>query len=164
MLAALSRGADVQMFETLHALAKASRDPLAKAQLYGLLADVADPVLADKVLALSITAEPPSNSGPRLIQSVANLHPDAAWAFSQAHMTEIAKGFDSLTRSTFLPRVAGKSKDARRADELLAYAAKNIPADAQGEVRVAVSRIRTAAEVKAKRLPEVNAWVAAHGG
>jgi aminopeptidase N len=164
VLLALARGADAQMFETLHSLAKASRDPLEKAQLYGLLAYVADPALADRVLALSITDEPPSNVGPRLIQAVADLHPDAAWTFGLAHMGEIAKGFDSLTRSTFLARVAGRSKDARRADELLAYAAKNIPADAQGEVRVAVARIRTSAQVTATRVPEISAWVTAHGG
>jgi aminopeptidase N len=163
-LLALARGADDAMFETLHGLAKASRDPLEKAQLYGLLAYVADAALADRVLALSITDEPPSNVGPRLIQTVADLHPDAAWTFGLAHVGEIAKGFDSLTRSTFLARVAGRSKDARRADELLAYAAKNIPADAQGEVRVSVARIRTAAEVTTRRVPEISAWVAAHGG
>jgi aminopeptidase N len=162
VLLALARGADAQTFETLHTLAKTSRDPLEKAQLYEMLASVLDPALAQQVLALAITDEPPSNAGPRLIQIVANMHPDAAWTFSESHLSEIAKGFDSLTRSTFMPRVAGNSHEARRADELLAYAARNIPPDAQGGVRTAVARIRTAAEVKAKRIPEITAWVAAH--
>ena len=163
-LLALSRGADAQTFDQLLALARASKDPLEKQQIYSLLAYVQDPALAQNVLDLSITDEPPSNLGPRLIGAVANAHNDMAWTFAQAHMAEISKGFDSLTRSTFMPRLAGRSHDARRADELLAYAAKNIPPDAQGDVRVAVARIRYAAEIKEKRMPDVSAWMAAHGG
>jgi aminopeptidase N len=163
-LLALARGADASTFQALLGLARASRDPLEKQQFYSLVATVQDPALADQVLALAITGEPPSNTGPRLIGTVADLHPDKAWTFSQSHLDEIAKGFDSLTRSTFLPRIASRSNDARRADELVAYADKNIPADAQGEVRVAVARILYGAEIKEKRVPEISAWVAQHGG
>ncbi|HEX5379096.1 MAG TPA: M1 family metallopeptidase [Phenylobacterium sp.] len=163
VLLALARGADAETFDRLRALARASRDPLEKQQFYSLLAHVQDPVLARQVLELSITDEAPNNVGPRLIGTVANEHPDLAWAFSQAHLAEISKGFDSLTRSTFMPGIASRSRDARRADELAAYAAGAIPADAQGEVRVAVARIRYAAEIKEKRTPEIAAWVAAHG-
>ena len=164
VLLALARGADAQTFETLHALARATTDPLAKAQSYGHLAYVQDPALAQKVLDLAISDEAPTAQGPRLIQAVSYAHPDLAWTFTLAHMAEISKSFDSLTRSTYVPRIASSSHDARRAGDLLAYAAKAIPADAQGEVRVAVARIRYAAEVKEKRLPEVTAWLAAHGG
>jgi len=45
--------------------------------------------------------------------------------------------------------------------ELQAYATKNIPPDAQGEVKVALSSIRNGAEIHAKRLPQIDAWIAA---
>ncbi len=163
-LLALARGADAQTFDALLAIARATSDPLAKAQAYSRLAYVQDPALAQRVLDIAVADETPTALGPRLIQAVSFAHPDLAWSFALAHMAEISKSFDSLTRSTYAPRIASSSHDARRADELEAYAAKAIPADAQGEVRVAVARIRYAAEVKEKRLPEISAWLAAHGG
>ena len=163
VLASLARGADATMFDALRAAAKASPDPLAKEKIYEALAGARDIELAARVLALAITDEPPSGTGPRLIQAVASEHPDLAWRFSLEHMDAIAKGFDSLTRTTFAPRVAQTSSDPRRAEELEAYAAKAIPANAQGEVKVAVARIRYAAELKQKRAPEISAWIAAHG-
>ena len=164
VLASLARGADAAMFDALQAAAKATPDPLAKEKIYEALAGVRDSDLASRVLALAITDEPPSGTGSRLILAVAVEHPDLAWRFSVEHMDIIAKGFDSLTRTTFAPRVAQTSSDPRRAEELQAYAAKAIPANAQGEVKVAIARIRYGAELKQKRAPEISAWIAAHGG
>ena len=162
LLPGVAHGADAATFETLRGLAKASRDPLEKQQLYRLLAGVQDEALAQKVLDLAITDEPPTSVGPLLIRAVAAQHPDLAWRFTLANLQIISKGFDSLTRSTFVPRVASWSNDAARATELLAYAETSIPPDAQGPVKVAVDRIRYGAEIKARRVPEINAWLAAH--
>ena len=162
VLASLARGADAPLFEILLAQARASRDPLEKEKLYAALAGAHNEGLASHMLDLAITDEAPSGLGPRLIQAVALDHPDLAWRFSLEHMDAIAKGFDSLSRTTFAPHVAEASSDARRAEELQAYAAKALPADAQGEVKVAVARIRYAAELKQKRAPEISAWIAGH--
>jgi aminopeptidase N len=163
MLVSLTHGADAPLFDTLLARARATRDPLEKEKLYEALASVRDDVLAARVLGLALSDEIPSGLGPRLIQTVAAEHPDLAWRFSLEHMATIARGFDSLTRTTFSPHIAEASSDPRRADELVAYAATAIPADAQGEVKVAVARILYAAELKQKRAPEISAWIAAHG-
>lgn len=112
------------------------------------------------MLELSLTAEPPANLGPRLIGDVAEGHPDLAWRFVLAHETELGRSLDALARTTFVPRIAAASTDPRRADELLTYAEKNIPADARGEVNVAIARIRQSADIASKRLPEVDAWIA----
>jgi aminopeptidase N len=163
MLASLTHSADAPLFDTLLAQARATRDPLEKEKLYEALANVRNDVLAARILDLALSDEIPSGLGPRLIQTVAAEHPDIAWRFSLEHMETIARGFDSLTRTTFAPHIAEASSDPKRADELLAYAATAIPADAQGEVKVAVARILYAAELKQKRAPEISAWIAAHG-
>ncbi|WP_421931957.1 M1 family metallopeptidase [Phenylobacterium sp.] len=163
VLPGVVQGADAATFETLRGLARASRDPLEKQQLYELLAGVQDAALAQRVLDLAITDEPPTNVGPRLIAGVSNEHPDLAWRFTLANLPAISKGFDALRRNSFVPGIAGRSKDAARAEELLAFAAANIPADAQGDTKVAVARIRYGAEIKARRVPEISAWIAAQG-
>jgi hypothetical protein len=63
-----------------------------------------------------------------------------------------------------VPRVAEGSNDPKLAEELRAFALKNIPPDAQGEVQVALARIRNNADIQGRRLPQVDAWINQHAG
>ncbi len=155
-----ARAADPQTFQTLLTLAKAAKDPLERNELYIDLAAVEDETLAAQVLALSITDEAPTNMAPVLVREVAAVHPALAWRFTMDNVTTITRNLDTLNRSTFLPRVAQASNDPKMVAELTAYAAKNIPPDAMGEVKVAVSRIRNNADIQARRLNQIDAWIA----
>jgi aminopeptidase N len=117
-------------------------------------------LLAGQVLALAITDEAPSGMAAGLVRRVAIVHPDLAWRFTLANLPVLNRVLDTLNRSTFVPRIASTSSDLKVATELQAYAAKNIPPDAQGEVRVALSKIRNGAEIRAKRVPQIDAWIA----
>lgn len=161
VLVAVARNADPATWEAMHQMARGARDPLEKQRLYEALASVSDPALAERVMRLALTDEPPANMGPNLILANAGEHPDLAWRFVLSHQSELARDLDALQRTTFVPRVASASADPQRAEELLSYAEKNIPADARGEVTVSVTRIRQSAEIASKRLPEVDAWIAA---
>jgi len=161
VLVGRARTADAATFQDLHDLARGARDPLEKEALYNSLTAVEDPVLAAQVLALAITDEAPSNTAPFLVQKVSAIHPDLAWRFVLANMPVITRSLDALNRSTFVARIAGSSNELKRAEELQAYAAKNIAPDAMGEVKVALARIRNAADIRAKRLPQIDAWIAA---
>ncbi|MGA0604540.1 M1 family metallopeptidase [Phenylobacterium sp. VNQ135] len=157
--ATVARAATPAEFDALLALARRTSDPLERQRIWTDLAAVNDPALAQRMLELAITDQPPSNTGSRLVQAVAAGHPDLAWRFSLANLPQITRSTDALTRSSFAPNIAGYSHDPKRAEELEAYARQNIPEDAWGEVRVALSRIRTAAEIREKRLPGVDAWL-----
>jgi aminopeptidase N len=160
VLVGTARTADAATFQALHDLARAASDPLERQALYTGLTAVEDPALAAQVLALAITDEAPSNTAASLVQSVSAIHPDLAWRFTLANLPAITRSLDALNRSTFVARIAGRSNDLKRAEELQAYAAKNIAPDAQGEVKVALARIRNAADIRAKRLPQIDAWIA----
>jgi aminopeptidase N len=160
VLASVAHSADPATFQKLHDLARAARDPLEKQALYSELTTVEDPLLAGQVLALAITDEAPSGMAAGLVRRVAVVHPDLAWRFTLANLPSLNRALDTLNRSTFVPRIAATSTDLKVATELQAYAAKNIPPDAQGEVRVALSRIRNGAEIRAKRVPQIDAWIA----
>ena len=159
-----ARAADPQTFQTLRSLAKAAKDPLERNELYIDLAAVEDETLAAQVLALSITDEAPTNMAPVLVREVAAVHPALAWRFTMDNVATITRNLDTLNRSTFVPRVAESSNDPKMVAELSAYAAKNIPPDAMREVKVAVSRIRNNADIQARRLTQIDAWIAEKRG
>ena len=160
VLVGAARSADAATFQALHDLARAARDPLEREDLCTNLTAVEDEGLAAQVLAIAITDEAPSNLSASMVRDVSTVHPDLAWRFTLANLAAINRGLDSLNRTMFVPRIAANSKDLKRADELEAYAATHIAADAQGEVKVALSQIRSAADVHDRRLPQIDAWIA----
>jgi aminopeptidase N len=160
VLIGAARSADADTFQALRGLARAARNPLERNELYIDLAAVEDEALARQVLALALTDEAPTNFAPLLVREVANVHPELAWRFTLANLPAITHNLDALGRSTFVPRVAAASNDPKLAAELSAYAAKNIPSDAFGEVRTTLANIRNNADIQARRLPQVNAWIA----
>ncbi len=155
-----ARSADSQTFQAIRDLAKAARDPLERNNLYVELSAVEDDALAAQVLALSITDEAPTNLAPVLVREVAATHPALAWRFTLDNLAAITRNLDTLNRSTFVPRVAASSVDPKMVRELTDYATKNIPTDARGEVAVSISRIRNNVDIQARRLPQVDAWIA----
>ncbi|THD58064.1 M1 family metallopeptidase [Phenylobacterium sp.] len=164
VLVGAARAADPETFRAIRALAKAAKDPLERNDLYIDLAAVDDEALAGQVLALSITDEAPTNLAPVLVREVAAVHPQLAWSFTLSHLPAITNTLDTLGRSTFVPRVAEGSNDPKLADQLKAFAAKNIPPDAQGQVQVALARIHNNADIQARRLPQIDGWIAQHAG
>lgn len=163
VLVGAARAADAPTFQAIRALARAAKDPLERNDLYVDLAAVEDEALAKQVLDLSITDEAPTNLAPALVREVSAIHPHLAWRFTLANLPTITRTLDTLGRSTFVPHVAEGSNDLKLADELRAFAARNIPPDAQGEVQVALARIRNNADIQARRLPQVDAWIVGHG-
>jgi aminopeptidase N len=159
-----TRAADPATFQTLRNLAKAAKDPLERNELYIDLAAVEDEILAAQVLALSISDEAPTNMAPVLVREVAAVHPALAWRFTMDNVAVITRNLDTLNRSTFVPRVAQSSNDPKMVAELSAYAAKNIPPDAQREVKVAIARIRNNADIQNRRLTQINSWIADRRG
>ncbi len=159
-----ARAADPQTFQALRDLAKAAKDPLERNELFIDLAAVEDEALAGQVLALAITDEAPTNMAPVLVREVSAVHAALAWRFTMDNLATITRNLDTLNRSTFMPRVAEASTDPKMMAELAAYAAKNIPPDAQGEVKVALARIRNNADIQARRLNQIDAWIAEKRG
>ncbi|WP_372786407.1 M1 family metallopeptidase [Phenylobacterium sp.] len=159
VLVGTARSADAPIFTALRGLARAARDPLERNELYTDLATVEDETLAHEVLTLALSDEAPTNFAPLLVRDVAAEHPALAWRFTLDNLPAITRNLDALGRSTFVPRIAASSNDAKLAAELAAYAAKNIPPDAQGEVRIALAQIRNNVDIQARRLPQINAWI-----
>ena len=163
VLQIVARHADAATWDQLHALAQKATDATDRTRLYRDLGDSLDPVLADRALALALTKEPPPTDAPVIIAAVGRNHPEKAFAFAMAHRAQVEPMIEPTSRTSFFTRLAANARSAAILPQLNAFAA-TAPASARGEVTKAVASITYRLEVIAKRLPQVDAWIAAHPG
>jgi aminopeptidase N len=155
--------ADAATWEELHSLAKAASSNLEKRQLYRLLAAAHDKGLAQKALDLSLTDEVPATARPALLGAAAGYYPEMALDFFVAHQDAYIALLEPASRSRFAPRLASEARDTGIIAKLDAYAAKYIPETARGDVVKAEGNINEHAAIRKQRLPQVDAWLKAHG-
>ncbi|HEX4710250.1 M1 family metallopeptidase [Phenylobacterium sp.] len=155
--------ADAATWDQLHALAQQATDPTDKTRFYRYLGISHDPALADRALALALTKEPPPTDAPELISGVSENFPDKAFDFAIAHRAAVDAMVEPTSRTSFFANLGGAARDPGMAAKLRAFAA-TVPPSARGEVAKALASINYRLEVVSKRLPEVDAWLAAHPG
>ncbi|HKR90339.1 MAG TPA: M1 family metallopeptidase [Phenylobacterium sp.] len=160
--AVVARQADPAAWEQLHGLARKATDTKERSRLYRLLGAAKDPALADRALALALSGEPPPTTAPAIMASVAGLYPDKAFDFAIAHRAQVEALLEPTSRTIFFTNLARGSRDPAMAKKLEAFA-KTIPASSAGEVRKAADEIRHR-QAFAKRLSEVDRWLAANPG
>ncbi len=160
----VSDHADAATWEQLHGLAKAASSNLEKRQLYGLLASAHDKTLAQKALDLSLTDEVPATTRPAMLGASSEYYPEMALDFFIAHQDAYVALLEPASRSRYAPRLASSARDTAIIAKLDAYAAKNIPASARGDVVKAEGSINEHAAIRRQRLPQVDAWIKANGG
>ncbi len=154
--------ADAATWDQIHDLAKAAKSNLEKRGLYVLLAQAHDRNLASKALKLSLDDEVPVTTRPALPSAVSYYYPDMAVDFVSANDDVFEKLLEPDNRAGYVPRLASSSRDLSMIPKLDAYAAQHIPATARGAVVKAEGIINENAGVREKRLPDVDAWLAAH--
>ena len=157
----VGHSADQSTYDQLHALAKQATSFEDKQRYYNAMASAQDPALAQQTLALSLTDELPSPFNAFLVYGVAGggEQPALAWDFVQQHQKELDSRLDFSSRLSFVPNLMGMFTDPARADELLAYSKASLPPDAKRSVDRAVGRIRSAAALKQRELPRIDAWL-----
>jgi len=162
ILGTVGYAADEATWTRLVEKAGAAKSPLEQRQYLNALARVKDEALARKSLDLFLTEATPKQLTPGLIASVAGEHPDLAWNFYLANREAVDARLDPLQRLDYPPNLAAASGDAKRVQELQAFAAANLPKDAEKSVKEAISAIEYAVQVKS-RLPEITRWIARDG-
>ena len=154
--------ADSLLWEQLHAKALAETSSMIKDNDYLALATAIDPALAQRALDLALTDEPNPTISAAMIEAVANHYPDMAFDFCMNHLEHINKLVDSNSRSRYIPRIATESADPAMKTKLQNYAKNNLAKTAWGDTKTALAAINYQIYIRQKRLPEVNAWLAAH--
>ena len=162
VLAIAGSKADTKTFDQLLTLAKNAKSPREQRTYLGALADVEDEALARRAIDIFFDKEiTPVQLAPRLFAQLAGEHPRMIWDYYLANREQVDALLDPLENLRFGPRLASASSDPAVADELEAFAAENLPADANATVATAAARIRYSASVKEKQLPQLVEWLEA---
>jgi aminopeptidase N len=154
--------ADAATWDQIRALAKTAKTQLERREYHTLLGLAEDPVLAQRALDFALSGEPEVTTAPGIIAAVAERHPAMAFDFAEAHWDQISKFLEPTTIAGAMPRVLTNATDPALIPRLDAFAAAHIPAGARQDVLKTDATIRYLSQVRAKRLPEVDAWLAAH--
>jgi len=163
VLAIVAANADEKTWETIHQKAKESKDSTDRSRLYGYLGASHDPALADRALALALSSEPTPTESPRIIMAVSGVYPDRAFDFAVANSAKVDELLEPTSRTSYYAELATTSRDAGMLAKLGKLSA-NVPASSRGEIEKAVSSIRFRLDVIARRVPEMERWLAANGG
>jgi puromycin-sensitive aminopeptidase len=162
IMSVIALHADAATWDKLHAAAQAEKSPMIKDQMYHLISTSKNPELANRALELAMTDEPGVTNSAGMLDQVARLYPDTTFDFAIAHLTQVEKFVDGSSRSRYIPRLAGESSDPAMIDKLNAYAKAHLAASALGSTKTALANINYHANVRIQRLPEIDAWLAAH--
>ncbi|NYE59698.1 aminopeptidase N [Duganella sp. 1224] len=162
ILGVIAANADVATWDQLRAAAKAEQSNLIKSQLYDLLGAASDKALAQRALDLALTDEPDATAGASIISHVASNHPDLAFDYALSHREQVEKIVDGASRSRYFPGLGRRSADPAMIGKLQAYAKDNLPPEAQGDVKRAISAIEYRIKVRTQRLPQITDWLKQH--
>jgi aminopeptidase N len=155
------RHADAAIWAQLKALAESALASEEKFRYYGALAQARDPALAARSLALALAPDVPQLARRDILRDVAAAgHVRMAWAFAQEHADQLLADTTRYAGGRMLARVVDTSAWATTADELEAFVAARLPADALVDARRAGDEIRTRARLKARLLPQLEAALA----
>jgi len=162
MLTIMATAADAQIFSDLRDLADKAGSALERQEYLNLLAMARDPALAGQALDLSLSPQTPATEGLNMIKTVGQRHPDQALEFIFAHPDEIRRRLDAKSATRFVPGVASQSFDLQTVKKLDAYALVNLPDTAHRVIAAAQSAVQINHAQRARRVPEIDRWVAQH--
>jgi len=158
-IAVVAQHADRATWDKLRASAKAASEPIEKQRLYEALGRALDPALASRALALTLTDEIPHVYASNVISTAADEHPELAFDFAVEHEKQVLDLVDATWRSSFIPELAETSAQPAVVDRVRGYAERSIPADARQTADRVMAAITFHADVKARQLPELEAWL-----
>ena len=164
VLGIVARNADAATWDRLHALARKETTSLLRDQYYGLLASAKDPALAQRALEMALTDEPGATNAADMIARVAEEHPEMAFAFAVAHRAQVDQLVDSTSRARYYPGLAAGSVDPAMVGKIRSFAEAHIAPTSRRDTETVAAGIETRIKLRAKRLPQVDAWLQRQGG
>ena len=79
--------------------------------------------------------------------------------FAVAHEKQVLDLVEATSRQAFIPELAQNSAEPTMVDQVRSYAERSVPKDARQEAERVIADITFHAEVKARQLPALEAWV-----
>jgi aminopeptidase N len=149
-------------FDALLTRAKAAQDPLEKIHVLRAMALATDPSLSARMVDIALGPDAPAGSSGELLDIAGTENPDSVWRALALHLAKGPLPMDQLERWYYIPRIAARSADPTRIDDVRHYGEQDMPADARRPIDAAVASIKLNERVKAGALPDIDHWAASH--
>ncbi|MCF8505346.1 MAG: M1 family metallopeptidase [Caulobacter sp.] len=156
-LTVVAMHADAATWERLRQMALASTNALEKQQIYGVLGETRDRILAQRTLVLALGAEPPTTLRQNILRGPSANFPAMTWAYLKANKARADALFAPGSMVGMLPRITGGWADEAIANEALAMA--KAEGGAPPRLKASLSAAVYRAKVRRERLDEISAWV-----
>ena len=153
---------DANTWETIHQLAKNSKNATERSNFYRLLARTEDKALLTKTLDLALTSEPGATVSPGMIQAVAGSDPELALDYVLANHDRVMKLVDVSSRGQFIARLGSGSRELATIAKLDAYAKKYLAPTDRTSIDETIAQIRARLDRDPRVKREAAAWVMAN--
>ncbi len=152
---------DRATYDTLLALARKSTVTNERLRYYFAAASARDAALANVTLALALTDEAPGTIVTGLINAVAasGEQPDLAWNFVRTNFDTLLAKQGPQFRDQFIANFMTNFSDGGHAAELAAFAPVQATSGGRVMAARALETIAISADLKARALPLVDAWI-----
>jgi aminopeptidase N len=164
VLRIVARHADAATWDALHRMAQKETSSMIRDHDYLLLATAKDATLAQRALDMALTDEPGATNSASMISLASYDHPDLAFDFAVAHRERVDTLVSTGSRARYYPYLGMHSDDLKMVDKIQAYADRYLAPTSRRDADVAIAAIRTSAKLRAQRVPQIKAWLAAWKG
>ena len=161
-LSIVAAHADTAMFAALLDKARQTVDPLEKQHVFNALSGVADPGLARRMTEIAMTDQVPAGTASTLIAGLAVRHPDMVWQVVALKLEDGSLSISKADRWSLARYIARNSADPQRVNDLEAFVARNVPAEARRPFLQTMASIHHNQHLATQVLPQIDAWIRAH--
>ncbi|MEG3143854.1 M1 family metallopeptidase [Sphingomonas sp. RT2P30] len=164
ILGTFARNATPAEWETLLAITRAEKNPVARNGYVRLLGSAKDDALATRALGLLHGDELTTPQKASLLATIASRHPDMAFDFAVANL-DLVNGFlETSTRAGFVVGLAAGSNDPAMPAKVTAFAEKNLPEASRGGAKRTLALIETRRQAAERLKPAVSSWLGGGAG
>ena len=158
----IGRTANDETWTRFHQLALKTTSAEHRREFYNALASAHDPALAAKTLTLALGSELPPHDAAGLVSrvAIAGEQPHQALSFAQKNLRPLLSKLAAHQANDYLPNLwSTLPATAELAEELEAWAIKNLPETASPNVAKVADEIRFQASFRIRTLPDIHRWI-----
>ena len=158
--------ADAATLDQLAAMARTSKDDASRERAYDAIADVADPGLTDRALAIVTGSDVPPQLEKQKrswVYAMAARHPKAAWDYFQAHLDALMAPYSPFSRYNSMaqgvPRTFALGTTAA---ERRAWSAAHVPPSLKGFSDRGLEEAEALNALRTRLVPQADAYIKTH--
>ena len=117
-----------------------------------------DPALANRMVGIAFSNDPPAGTAPSLLYELGEYHPDVTWDGAVARLKDAKNPMEQTLRWEIAVGIASGSALPARIAALEDFE-KGVPEAARRPFLGAIAAIRQNQHIRDKAVPEITAWV-----